>query len=68
MIMHVDKNETIQALEVIIETQQSELNTYGNSVALEAQEYLNILLQFPLGCNKIMLTEEEALFISKYFQ
>lgn len=67
MLLNINKDEAIQALETIIETQQSDTGMFGNNVAEEAQTMLNLLLQTPLTCDKIMLTEEEAEFIANYY-
>lgn len=69
MIFNVDKDEAIRALEVIIETQQNETEgIFGNCTEVRAKYLLDLLLKFPLKCSKVMLTEEECVFISDFYQ
>ena len=59
MKLKVDKNELVQLLEIILETQSGENYT-------RASEMLSMILLLPINIQSVTITEHEALFLSKF--
>lgn len=63
----VDKIEVMKLLEIIMETQSDEEDSWGNtSVKQQASDMLLTILRLPIWCDSVILEEDEALFLSEY--